>query len=189
MNDVVKLLDAPSPPCATPAGTLAHGPTGRAAASRRDWPRPAMDAVARDATVLTAHLDAAKRAALAGRLDLARGLCAAAILHHQPLLAGSAGLFRQAIAALLYSQAFGQLARLLGAVQGRRVRFHPVPPVAGAPLLRAPAGAEEMEDYVLDPAWFAAKDGDRVIRRLTAALAAWPAQCELRDDIHETRHH
>ncbi len=129
---------------------------------------------AQTAAVLGARLDAAEQAARAGRLDVARGLCANAILYHQPLLAGSERLLRQAVAALLYSQAFGQLTRLLGAVQGRQVRFRAGRMAIGATTAVAPVEAEEPEMYVLDPTLIAAEDGDRLVSHWAAILAAEP---------------
>ena len=172
MTDTGALLVAPSPPRqATPAAPT-PGAAGVAQTS----------GAATAATTLRARLNAAEQAARAGRLDVARGLCASAILHDQPLLAGSAELLRQAIAALLYSQAFGQIARLLAAVQGRRVRVRADLTAGGAIVAVAPAGPDAPEDYVLDPTRFAAPDGDQFVRRCAAILAAEPRQDGCRQD-------
>jgi len=156
MTDTVDLLFASSEPRRT-AAQAAH-----------------IQGAAQAATALGVRLGAAAQAARAGRLDIARSLCARAVLYDQPLLAGSARLLRQAIAALLYCQAFGQLARLLGAVQGRRVRFRAGRMAVGTIAAVAPAGPDEPEVYVLDPTLMAAEDGDRLVRRWAATLAAKP---------------
>ena len=121
---------------------------------------------------LRERLYTAEQAARAGRADLARWLCAAAILEHQPLLAGSKPLLRQAIATLLHSQAFGQLARLLGAVQGRKVRFCAQAGTAAAFAQTTHDRTNETEEYVLNPAWLTADDGDQIVLRWAEALAA-----------------
>ncbi|MDE2580704.1 MAG: hypothetical protein KGL52_03645 [Rhodospirillales bacterium] len=122
------------------------------------------------------RLHAAAEAARAGRVEVARGLCAATILRDQPLLAASPPLLRQAVATLLLSGGFGLLARLLAAVHGRRVRFRAgiPPPGPGVAAARRETSDSDPE-YVLDPAWFAPPDADRVIRRWTDVLLARPA--------------
>ncbi len=170
MTDTGALLVAPSPPRqARPAAPGAAGVAQTPGAATA-------------ATTLRARLNAAEQAARAGRLDLARGLCASAILHDQPLLAGSAELLRQTIAVLLYSQAFGQIARLLAAVQGRRVRLRADRTAGEALVAVAPAGPDAPEEYVLDPTRFAAPEGDQLVRRCAATLAAEPRRDGGRQD-------
>ncbi len=183
MTDTVDLLFAPSEPRRTATQTAhtqgaaqaAHIQGAAQAAHIQGAAQAAhIQGAAQAATALGVRLGAAAQAARAGRLDIARSLCARAVLYDQPLLAGSARLLRQAIAALLYCQAFGQLARLLGAVQGRRVRFRAGRMAVGTIAAVAPAGPDEPEVYVLDPTLMAAEDGDRLVRRWAATLAAKP---------------
>lgn len=167
MDDAVKLRASPPPPAAV-GGMPTHAPAKLVVAPRRARPSTAATAE----TALHTQLRAAERAARTGRLETARWLCAAAILEHQPLLAGSRPLLREAIVALLYSRAFGQLSRLLGAVQGRTVRIRTGGATIGGQTTPDPGGMNPIEEYVLDPAWFVVEGGERTIHRWAEALAA-----------------
>ncbi|MBW4091089.1 MAG: hypothetical protein HIU82_08270 [Proteobacteria bacterium] len=182
MTDGSDLLCAPSHARRSVGGAGRRAADGPGTAP----PRPAPDGAPAEraagtgqaATALGRRLAAAERAARAGQFDIARALCADALQEGQPLLAGSARLLYQAVAALLYSRAFGQIARLLVAVQGRRVRFRTGAISDAGSAAQAPAGPEPgpEEEYVLDPTRFAAADGEQVVRRWAAALAAGPGR-------------
>ena len=164
MTDAVKLLT--SPLRSARGGGAGQGPAEAAQYPLRSGGPTAAETVLRD------RLRLAERAARAGHQDTARWLCAGAILDHQPLLLRSMPLLRETVVALLYSQAFGQIARLLDAVQGRRVRVR----AGGA---AAPAHSDETEateDYVLDPAWFVTEAGERIIHDWVAVLVAGPSR-------------
>jgi hypothetical protein len=122
---------------------------------------PEAGLAAGEAALLGERLRAAEAAARAGRWDAACGLCAAVVLDHQPQLAGSARLLRRVIATLLRCRAFGQLTRLLAALQGRTIRFSADPA----------EGTAEPAEQVLDPGWFTGADAERLILRWADALA------------------
>ena len=85
------------------------------------------------ATRIRARLAEAQSLARQGDLEGARLACAQAVQDWLPWIYRDPELLQCTIAALLHARGFEQLRRLLAAVNGRRVRFVPMPQPEPAP--------------------------------------------------------
>jgi hypothetical protein len=131
--------------------------------------------------VLGRRIETAWALAEAGQSREARDLCAAVCLHDLEALRGAPALTARLVEALLLSEMFGQVARLLKALAGVELR---IALVAGNGTADAFQCADDGSRLVvaLDPASLAAADRARVARNWARRIldgatrrAAWPA--------------
>ena len=123
-----------------------------------------------EATVLEALQDAVARARHGDRRR-ARERCAAVIFQAQPLIAARPVLLRATLHALLAAGQFRLLARLIGAISGRRIELVLLPANADAIGLPRAREGPRHTTYTLDPHWLERLSPDDIFVRHLCNLA------------------
>jgi hypothetical protein len=125
---------------------------------------------------LAATLERAWLLAGAGLDTAARELCAAAVFHHQPLLAQDRALLRRTCAVLIRARGFNLLTRLTRLTLGHdiQVRLAPDPAALLPPLSRQQQRGVTV--YTIDPARLVVDNA--LIRRWSEELVPDPAPAQ-----------